>query len=138
MTDQRTFVHTSFQSIRWGDMDAFQHVNNTLYFRYMEQARLEWLFALHARIGAMDPDVGSVIVNASCDFLLPLVYPADIEVRMFLGKPGRSSIGSYYDIFLGERKYAQGASKIVWISRATGRSVPLPAALVASLELRDA
>ena len=138
MTDQRNLVHTSFQSIRWGDMDAFQHVNNTLYFRYMEQARLEWLFALHARIGAMDPDVGAVIVNASCDFLLPLVYPADIEVRMFLGKPGRSSIGSYYDIFLGERKYAQGASKIVWISRATGRSVPLPAALVASLELRDA
>jgi acyl-CoA thioester hydrolase len=89
-------------------------------------------------MGAMDPDVGSVIVNASCDFLLPLVYPADIEVRMFLGKPGRSSIRSYYDILLGERKYAQGASKIVWISHSTGRSVPLPAALVASLEFRDA
>jgi acyl-CoA thioester hydrolase len=138
VTDSRTYVHTSFQSVRWGDMDAFQHVNNTVYFRYMEQARLEWLFALHARIGAMDPDVGAVIVNASCDFLLPLVYPADIEVRMFLGKPGRSSINSYYDIHLGERKYAQGASKIVWISRSTGRSIPLPAELVSSLEVRDA
>ena len=138
MTDSRIYVHTSFQSVRWGDMDAFQHVNNTVYFRYMEQARLEWLFALHARIGAMDPDVGAVIVNASCEFLLPLVYPADIEVRMFLGKPGRSSISSYYDIHLGERKYAHGASKIVWISRSTGRSIPLPAELVASLEVRDA
>ena len=28
--------------IRWGDMDAFGHVNNTVYFRYMEQVRISW------------------------------------------------------------------------------------------------
>ena len=31
--------------IRWGDMDAMGHVNNTVYFRYMEQTRIEWLYA---------------------------------------------------------------------------------------------
>ena len=41
--------------IRWGDMDALGHVNNTVYFRYMEQARIEWLYALaHDRRGAYD------------------------------------------------------------------------------------
>ena len=43
MNDSRNLVHTSLQSIRWGDMDAFGHVNNTIYFRYLEQARIEWL-----------------------------------------------------------------------------------------------
>ena len=45
MTDSRHLVQSTRQSIRWGDMDAFGHVNNTVYFRYMEQARLEWLHA---------------------------------------------------------------------------------------------
>ena len=39
----RLLVHTSRQPIRWGDMDALGHVNNTVYFRYMEQARIEWI-----------------------------------------------------------------------------------------------
>ena len=43
MTTPRVLVHTTTQVIRWGDMDAFGHVNNTVYFRYMEQARIEWL-----------------------------------------------------------------------------------------------
>ena len=69
---------------------------------------------------------GPVIVNASCTFLLPLVYPGDIEVRMYLGEPGRTSIGSYYELAMNERKHADGAAKIVWIDLASGRSVPLP------------
>ena len=36
-------LYVSQQRIRWGDMDAFGHVNNTLYFRFMEQCRIEWL-----------------------------------------------------------------------------------------------
>ena len=42
----RVLVHTSLQPIRWGDMDVLGHVNNTVYFRYMEQARIEWIYAL--------------------------------------------------------------------------------------------
>ena len=49
MTGPRLLVHTSTQPIRWGDMDALGHVNNTVYFRYMEQARIEWLFAYARR-----------------------------------------------------------------------------------------
>jgi acyl-CoA thioester hydrolase len=78
-----------------------------------------------------------VIVNASCDFLLPLVYPGDIEVRMFVGDLGRTSIGSYYEIWMEGRKYAEGSSRIVWINRGTGRSTPLPDTIAAPLRLED-
>ena len=62
-----------------------------------------------------------MIVNASCTFLEPLVYPGDIEVRMYLGDPGRTSVGSYYEIWMNGRKYAEGAAKMVWIDLASGR-----------------
>ena len=114
-------------------MDALGHVNNTAYFRYMEQARIEWLVKSVPQCLATDGDEGSVIANASCDFLLSLVYPGDIEVRMFLGEPRRSSIDSYYEIWSDGCKFAHGASRIVWIKRSTGRSTPIPDAVKALL-----
>jgi acyl-CoA thioester hydrolase len=125
-------VHTSRQAIRWGDMDALGHVNNTVYFRFLEQARIEWVCGLHPD-GAAYAGTGPIIVNASCTFLEPLVYPGTVEVRMYLGDPGRSSVGSFYEIWMNGRKYAEGAAKIVWIDVASGRSVPLPEAVAAPL-----
>lgn len=129
MTTARIHAFTSVQPIRWADMDALGHVNNTVYFRYMEQTRIEWLLALAGRVGFYDRGQGPVIVNASCNFLAPLVYPGDVEVRMSLGHPGRTSITSYYDILCGGKQYADGAAKIVWIDLATGRPTPLPDAI---------
>jgi acyl-CoA thioester hydrolase len=113
-------------------MDMLGHVNNTEYFRYMEQARIEWLYA-QAEDGGYDKGKGPVIANASCNFLVPLVYPGQVEVRMYLGAPGRSSMASYYDILANGTKYADGAAKIVWIDFATGRSTPLPERIAAPL-----
>ena len=121
----RLLVHTSRQAIRWSDMDMLGHVNNTSYFRYFEQARIEWTYGLQPA-GQVYSGTGPVIVNASCTFLVPLVYPGDVEVRMYLGEPGRTSIGSYYELAMNGRTHAEGAAKIVWIDLASGRSVPLP------------
>jgi acyl-CoA thioester hydrolase len=126
----RLLVHTSRQTIRWADMDMLGHVNNTSYFRYFEQARIEWTYALQGPGNAFS-GTGPVIVTASCTFLVPLVYPGDIEVRMYLGEPGRTSIGSYYELTMNKRLHAEGAAKIVWIDLASGRSVPVPEAVAA-------
>ena len=132
MQPPRLLVHTSRQVVRWGDMDALGHVNNTVYFRYMEQARLEWVFAI-AGDGGYQAGHGPVIANAICHFRRPLVYPADLDVRMYLGVPGTTSVTSYYDIVADGTTYADGESRIVWIDLATGRPRPLPAPVVAPL-----
>ena len=132
----RVLVHTSRQPIRWGDMDALGHVNNTVYFRYLEQTRIEWVYGLHPD-GKPYAGSGPVIVNASCTFLEPLVYPGEVEVRMYLAEPGRTSVGSHYEIWKDGRKYAEGAARIVWIDLASGRSVPLPEAVAAPLRALD-
>lgn len=125
-------MHTSRWPMRWGDMDAQGHVNNTIYFRYMEQARVEWLHELFP-VRATDALLPIVIVNASCSFLRPLVYPGEVEVRMLLGEPGRTSVGSFYDIRMNGQTYAEGAAKIVWLDPETGRPEPLPDVFAAPL-----
>lgn len=132
MTTARLHVQTAKVSVRWGDMDALGHVNNTAYFRYCEQARIEWLYSLRSMPGH-DAGKGAVIVNASCNFLVPIVYPADVEVLMYLGAPGRTSVGSYYEIVGNGTKYADAAAKLVWVDFATGRPTPLPGHVTAPL-----
>ena len=134
MKARRVLVHTSIQPVRWGDMDALGHVNNTVYFRYMEQARLEWLYELAQEGVGYLSGTGPVIVNASCTFMVPIVYPGDVEVRMYLAEPGRSSIGSHYELDCAGKRMAEGDAKIVWIDLASGRSVPLPDQVRAKLD----
>ena len=133
MEHRRHLIHTTQIPIRWGDMDAYGHVNNTIYFRYMEQARCEWLEAMDIGVGIGDS--GPVIVNASCTFLIPLTYPGTVEVRTFVGEPGRSSIPTFVEMRVvgDERIYAEGAAKVVWMDTRTGKSVHLPDRVRASL-----
>lgn len=122
----RRWVHTSGIPIRWGDMDAYGHVNNTIYFRYMEQARVEFLDRLGFPI---DPrGKAPVLINTTCTFLVPIAYPGILDVSMFLGTAGRSSIESSYELRLrgDERLCATGAAKIVWIDGASGKSISIP------------
>jgi acyl-CoA thioester hydrolase len=75
--------------VRWGEMDALRHVNNTAYFRYFEEARVR-LFSVMGLDGS-DGRYG-VLAHASCDFLKPLMYPARVVVGMKLARVGRTSL----------------------------------------------
>jgi acyl-CoA thioester hydrolase len=126
----KKLVHVMRMPIRWGDMDMMGHVNNTVYFRYIESARIAWL---EEAGGAPDPaGIGPVIVNAHCSFLKQLKYPGEIEVTTYVGPPGRSSFEVSHEIRLvgadGQPGaiHAEGGAKIVWINFAAEKSVPLP------------
>jgi len=136
MSDKKQ-VHIMRQAIRWGDMDAFGHVNNTVYFRYMESARIAFL-----EQAAGDLDVqgqGPVIVTAYCTFLKQLKYPGDIEIRSYAGPGGRSSFELTHEIRMVDADgnadvvYAEGGGKVVWVDFAAEKSVPLPESLKALL-----
>jgi acyl-CoA thioester hydrolase len=130
MTEQRILLHTCRIPVRWGDMDAYGHVNNTIYFRYCEQARVEWLEQGGFMV-SLDKSDGPVIINAACTFMIPVSYPATVIVRLYAGAPGRSSVMNWYEISVeGEDTvYAEGSAKVVWMNHLTGKSVPLPDSL---------
>ena len=109
-------------------MDAVGHVNNSRYFTYCEQVRVEWMSELNYRVSAQDP-TGPVIINASLNFLKPIHFPATVIIKLYAGVPGRSSMMTYYEMSLvdsPETIYADGSSKVVWVDYATGKSTPLP------------
>ena len=66
--------------VAWGEMDAMQHVNNIVYFRYMESAR----FAYFERIGwtrpLSDSRIGPILASARCLFKFPLTFPDNVIV----------------------------------------------------------
>ncbi|MCE2659653.1 MAG: acyl-CoA thioesterase [Rubrivivax sp.] len=126
----KRFTHEMVIPIRWGDMDLMGHVNNTVYFRYMESARLEWLYRIG---GPPDPNgSGPVIVNAFCNFIRQLEFPGDMLARHYVANPGRSSFDTYITLERTDAPgiiYAEGGAKTVWVDFKAQKSVPLPQAV---------
>ena len=112
--------------MRWGDMDAMGHVNNTVYFRYLEEARIRWFDSAGFRT---DPrSEGPVIVNAHCSFIRELRYPGTVRCRLYAGSAGRSSFETYAVLSRTDDPdtvYAEGGAKVVWVDYRTRRSTPL-------------
>ena len=124
----KTPVFSCTLQVRWGDMDAYNHVNNTVYFRFFEEARVQMIEKLAGdRIAGRDD--GPVIITANCTFLRPVHYPNDVRIDCFFGEAGRSSVMVYYELFAlsdPEQPACTGDSKVVWVNHKLGKSVELP------------
>lgn len=110
--------------VRWGDLDALNHVNNAVYFRYFEEARIQ----LFQQAGIILPSArNGVLAHASCDFLLPVLYPATVVVSLVLLRVGRSSMELETLIECQDEPgvvYARGKNVMVAVDGATGSSSP--------------
>ena len=113
--------------IRWGDMDAMGHVNNTIYFRFFETVRLAWL---HKVCGSLDVHgEGVLIANAFCNFIKQLEYPGDVVARHYVAKPGRTSFDTFITLERSDAPgviYASGGATAVWVDFKQQKSKPLP------------
>ncbi|ODU98008.1 MAG: thioesterase [Thiomonas sp. SCN 64-16] len=125
--EQKQLVHTLTLPIRWGDMDVMGHVNNTIYFRYMEIIRLEWL--RETGVPANTAGLGPVIVNAFCNFQIELKYPGEVLARLYTTDVGRTSFDTYTLLSRTDDPdtiYASGGSRVVWVDFPRRKSAPLP------------
>ncbi|MCZ2103112.1 MAG: acyl-CoA thioesterase [Comamonadaceae bacterium] len=125
--EAKQLVHEMTTPMRWGDMDAMGHMNNTVYFRYMETARIDWFVSL-----GYEPDPrgqGVVVVNAFCNFIRQFEYPANILVRTYASNPGKSSFDTWVTMSHAEepdQPCATGGATIVWVDFPAQKSAPLP------------
>ena len=119
--------------VRWGDLDAFQHVSNVTFLRYIEECRAAWLDSVPSRW--QGGESGPVVANLNINYRQPLLWPAQIEVSLRPHSPGRSSIRLEHEIHTldkdGQRGdlHLDGTTTLVWVDRSKGESVPLPVAL---------
>ena len=120
-------------SVRWRDLDAFNHVNNANYLTYLEEARLQWLN--HLPGPWLDEQSMPVLAASELAYRLPIAWPAQLRVQLFCQRLGNSSMTIGHrmvDAADDQRLYSDGHVVMVWMNPATGKPVPLPAAIRAA------
>lgn len=117
-------------AVRWRDLDAFSHVNNSSYLTYLEEARLQWLGQIP---GPWFDDAAMPVLAASeLNYRLPIAWPATLQVELRCERLGNSSLTLAHRIVDAAdpaRLYSDGRVVLVWMNPLTGRSVALPAAV---------
>ena len=83
------------QPIHWGEMDAFSHLNNVVYYRYAESARIAYLQAL----GMFDGNMVTVLAASSCQYLRPVTYPDTLLLGVRCQRLGTTSIVMEYSYY---------------------------------------
>lgn len=116
-------------SPRWGDMDAMNHVNNAVYLRYLEEARIQWL---NAQDSAWFDDAHvPVLAQATLNYRLPITYPTTVVIELFTRRIGQSSltVGHHIKDHKTGALHCDGEVVVVWIDRHSGRASSLPDAV---------
>lgn len=125
--EHKKFVFEMHIPIRWGDMDAMGHVNNTVYFRYLETARIEWMTGIGCRPHPLGE--GPVIVNAFCNFYKQLEYPGDVLAKMYVSDPARTTFETWCTLERTDRPGvidAAGGATTIWVDFQKQKACPLP------------
>ena len=114
--------------VAWGDMDAFQHVNNTRFFRYFEDARIAYFERTGLADMASASGVGPILAQTSCRFKAPLTYPDEVQVGSRVTAVGQHSFKMDFKLVSValHRVAATGTGVIVAFDYVEGKKALLP------------
>lgn len=118
--------------VAWGDMDAYQHVNNTVYLRYAESGRIACFQAIGFRPGLAAPGVGPIVHSVSCRFRIPVTYPDRVLVGTRISALGTDRLTTEFRIISTRHDAvaAEGTGIVVAFNYQTNQKTLVPAAVV--------
>jgi len=122
--------------VQWGDQDSFRHVNNTVYFRWYESARIVY----GRKIGLMSEDpnakAGPILAATANNYRRQLTFPDTVHIGVRVAKIGGASL-SFEHIIVSETQRAiaaDGTSTIVYFDYVNNRPLRVPAAIRHAIE----
>ena len=110
------------QPIHWGEMDAFNHLNNVVYYRYAESARIGYLQAL----GMFDGSMVTVLAQSSCQYLRPVTYPDTLLLGVRCQRLGNTSITIEYRYYSTAQAAIVATAEAVVVRLDSGGKNKLP------------
>lgn len=121
-------------SVRWRDLDSFQHVNNSNFLTYLEEARIRWFQTLHTEW--VNDEFAPLLAAVHINYRQPVPYPAELMVALYVERVGTSSVTLAHRITSADGKtlYSDGSVVMVWIDLKTQRPTPLPDGIRAIVE----
>lgn len=124
------------QSLIWGDMDAYDHINNTVYFRYFEDARIAYFDKIGVNQYKREHQIGPILASTKCDFRLPLQYPDNIQITATIRDIKEKRFSMKYQVF--SEKFqglaAEGEALVVFYDYGVGKSCAIPKSIVEAIE----
>ncbi len=114
------------QTVAWGDMDAFGHVNNVMFYRYFESARIQYL----EQFNIFNYQVITVISKSDCRYLSPVFYPDQLIVATRVEEMRNSAMRMRYVLFSQRQNkiVADGEAVIVVLDAKTNNKTAIPEA----------
>jgi acyl-CoA thioester hydrolase len=101
-------------AMRWGDMDAYGHVNNVVYFSYLEEARVDMLFTLGAELGVKALSDGVLVARHEIEYKRALVYhPRGVAIDLWVGQIKAASFEIRYEVHDENVLFARAGSVLV-------------------------
>lgn len=115
--------------VAWGDMDAMGHVNNTVYFRYFESARIAYFEKMNVMGYMAETGVGPILGEIACTFRIPLTYPDKVLIgtRVTDIKEDRFTMKHLIVSTKHRKAAAEGDGVIVTFDYREGKKVSIPA-----------
>ena len=112
------------QKIAWGDMDAFGHVNNVMYYRYMESARI-WYFD---QLDIFSYDVNTVVASNQCKYLKPIFYPDVLHIGVRVEELRNSAMRMSYALYSTQQNdiVALGEAVVVFVDKVEMNKTAIP------------
>ncbi len=124
------------QDVIWRDLDAFQHVNNAVYFRYFEDARIAYFARTEILAHKEATNQGPILASTKCDFRAPLSYPDRIHIATTVEDVQGKRFSMKYFVFsekLGGLA-AEGEGLIVYYDYAAAKSCLVPETIAAAID----
>lgn len=112
---------------RWSDNDMYGHINNALYYSYLDTVMNEFMIQ-GCQFKIIDEDVISVVANSQCDYLQSISYPSIIHIGIGVERIGTKSVKYTIGFFKDNQDIASAVASLteVWINKETGISVEIP------------
>ena len=121
--------------VAWGDMDFFRHVNNTVFFRYFESARIAYLERIGFARELEESGVGPILHSTHCRFRLPLSYPDSVQACARVTRVEEDRFTMEYRVVSLRQQgvAAEGGGVVVSFDYRAGRKAAIPPAVRAAI-----
>ena len=123
-------------AVEWGDQDSFGHVNNTVYLKWCETARVVYLEQIEMWQLIKTEGVGPLLAAVSCDYRHPVTFPDTVQVGARVTKIGNSSFGMTHKVvsLAQNRVVAESDTVLVFVEYKHNRSLKVPDGLRKAME----
>ncbi|MFO1023134.1 MAG: thioesterase family protein [Planctomycetales bacterium] len=123
------YRHVMRWPVQWGDQDAYQHVNNTIFFRWFETGRMTYTMDIGLDRERLEADgLGIILAAIDCKFKFPIIHPDTVHIGSRVTRFGRTSMTLQHAIYSEKqsRLVAEGDSAVVVYNYKQQQSIPIP------------